>query len=373
MKSIFISLILLVFIITNLSVSNDILESNSNKDGNNVILNLLSNSEDWGERLVDPNFYINKGGTYQYSPYPSDSGVIKIVNTGTEAINLSKPEIISDIKGNGFIYAFEGISLNAPGVLDQIITNQQIQPGESLVIFVVFDPKVNGFHELIIKFPNDGIDTPTSILRGMGVFPKTSTNDLDFGIVEIGSDAVEKTVNFNIVNWENDYPLTITGFEFKETVGVGNFKFINNKIYDKNGNLLSLPVTLEPGNYITVTGEFKPLQEGTFTATLTTVSNAEIEAVSIWTGGGKITGVENDELYGNSLISPNPAEDYITIQTSEVLETSEVSKVQIFDILGLEVGQSSLIDGNIRINVSNLQSGVYFIKIGERVEKFVKM
>ncbi|MDT3738517.1 MAG: T9SS type A sorting domain-containing protein [Candidatus Kapabacteria bacterium] len=83
---------------------------------------------------------------------------------------------------------------------------------------------------------------------------------------------------------------------------------------------------------------------------------------------------ENSNVSREGLsIYPNPAEDYITIQTSEVLETSEVSKVQIFDILGLEVGQSSLIDGNIWINVSNLQSGVYFIRIGDKVEKFVKM
>jgi len=77
-------------------------------------------------------------------------------------------------------------------------------------------------------------------------------------------------------------------------------------------------------------------------------------------------------------IYPNPAEDFITIQTSEVSETSEVYKVQIFDVLGIEViSTPSLRDtpqeGNLRIDVSHLPSGIYYIKIGEKVEKFVKM
>ena len=47
--------------------------------------------------------------------------------------------------------------------------------------------------------------------------------------------------------------------------------------------------------------------------------------------------------------------------------------MHIFDMLGIEVGQSSLIDGNNRIDVSHLPAGVYFIRIGDKVEKFVKM
>ncbi len=96
-----------------------------------------------------------------------------------------------------------------------------------------------------------------------------------------------------------------------------------------------------------------------------------------------ITGVfSNSELSCEFLIYPNPAEDFITIQlqTSEVLETSEVSKVQIFNTLGIDVspaggsgGVSGADGGGFRIDVSTLPSGVYYIKIGNKVEKFVKM
>jgi ligand-binding sensor domain-containing protein len=76
-------------------------------------------------------------------------------------------------------------------------------------------------------------------------------------------------------------------------------------------------------------------------------------------------------------IYPNPAGDYITIQPSEGFKPSEGSKVKIFNTLGIEVssaggGVNEVDGGGYRIDISNLPTGVYFIKIGDRVEKFVK-
>ena len=82
----------------------------------------------------------------------------------------------------------------------------------------------------------------------------------------------------------------------------------------------------------------------------------------------------------NIKLFPNPAGDYITIQfqTSEVFETSEVSKVQIFNTLGIDVspaggGVSGVDGGGFRMDISHIPAGVYFIRIGNKVEKFVKM
>ena len=78
----------------------------------------------------------------------------------------------------------------------------------------------------------------------------------------------------------------------------------------------------------------------------------------------------------NFIISPNPATDFITIQfqTSEVLETSEVYQVQIFDMLGIEIISELIhpMTGSHRMNVEKLPTGVYYIRIGNKVEKFVK-
>jgi hypothetical protein len=93
------------------------------------------------------------------------------------------------------------------------------------------------------------------------------------------------------------------------------------------------------------------------------------------------TSVEDTPEKSGQLIYPNPASYFITIE----VKPSEGYKVQIFNTLGIEVGQSSLIvnssDTNgqagmlnlLKIDISNLPTGVYFIKIGDRVEKFVKM
>jgi hypothetical protein len=67
-------------------------------------------------------------------------------------------------------------------------------------------------------------------------------------------------------------------------------------------------------------------------------------------------------------IYPNPARDYIVIQPSES------SDIQIFDMLGINV--ITVVNGHARslqIEISKLSPGIYFIKIGNRIEKFLKM
>ncbi|MDT3739014.1 MAG: T9SS type A sorting domain-containing protein [Candidatus Kapabacteria bacterium] len=75
------------------------------------------------------------------------------------------------------------------------------------------------------------------------------------------------------------------------------------------------------------------------------------------------------------LISPNPASDYIEINLDNVASPIASEKVQIFDILGIEVMSESIqpMTGSHRMNIEKLPAGVYFIRIGDRVEKFVNM
>jgi hypothetical protein len=91
-----------------------------------------------------------------------------------------------------------------------------------------------------------------------------------------------------------------------------------------------------------------------------------------------IADVEENQVTASESIThsiyPNPATDYIEIQPSEGWQPSEGSAIQIFNTLGeivLSVEQTS--PSVQRIVVSKLTSGIYFIKIGNKVEKFVKM
>ncbi len=81
---------------------------------------------------------------------------------------------------------------------------------------------------------------------------------------------------------------------------------------------------------------------------------------------------DNNEIHNSISIYPNPAGDFINISIDYEagLYTREV---QILDLLGLVVSKSELTDGNNRIDISDLPRGSYFIKVGDKVEKFVKM
>ena len=77
---------------------------------------------------------------------------------------------------------------------------------------------------------------------------------------------------------------------------------------------------------------------------------------------------EEKDIFG---ITPNPATNFITIN----LQPSEGSMVEIYDMLGVKVISELIHQMTSRhlMNIENLSAGLYFIKIGSRVEKFVKI
>ncbi len=81
---------------------------------------------------------------------------------------------------------------------------------------------------------------------------------------------------------------------------------------------------------------------------------------------------ETDELQYK--LFPNPTSDYI-----EITQPFDVYIVQIYDILGVEVlstpsaAHPPLREGNLRIDVSALAPGMYFIRIGNQIQKFIKL
>jgi hypothetical protein len=76
-------------------------------------------------------------------------------------------------------------------------------------------------------------------------------------------------------------------------------------------------------------------------------------------------------------ISPNPATDYITLNIPPLEKRGiggVLQEIQIFDIIGncaLNVG--AIHEFPLRIDISSLPAGVYFVRIGEKMCKFVKI
>ncbi len=92
---------------------------------------------------------------------------------------------------------------------------------------------------------------------------------------------------------------------------------------------------------------------------------------------------ENYISESNFTISPNPASDYIeiTISNKGLQPFANSEEIAIYDVLGNVVWKSNsvalqtthrVVSTTERIDISHLPSGVYFVRIGERVEKFVK-
>jgi photosystem II stability/assembly factor-like uncharacterized protein len=80
------------------------------------------------------------------------------------------------------------------------------------------------------------------------------------------------------------------------------------------------------------------------------------------------TKVEMETLYNNcSFISPNPASDILTINSPM---TDYNSKIEIYNIYGIKVIEVPYTN---QIDVSSLVKGIYYLKINNKMEKFIKM
>ncbi len=75
--------------------------------------------------------------------------------------------------------------------------------------------------------------------------------------------------------------------------------------------------------------------------------------------------IENEQNNQKFFISPNPVNDILSINSS-----IELSKIEIFSSIGLKVLET---DWKKKIDVSGLTSGVYFLRAGYNIVKFIKL
>ncbi|OGU13244.1 MAG: hypothetical protein A2X61_03640 [Ignavibacteria bacterium GWB2_35_12] len=82
-----------------------------------------------------------------------------------------------------------------------------------------------------------------------------------------------------------------------------------------------------------------------------------------------LTDVNTEEKVNEAFkVSPNPVTDKLNVQLNDELNT----KFEIINILGLKVLTGELSGEYTTINISQLPSGMYFMKIRNEVRKFVK-
>ncbi|MDT3740574.1 MAG: S8/S53 family peptidase [Candidatus Kapabacteria bacterium] len=111
-------------------------------------------------------------------------------------------------------------------------------------------------------------------------------------------------------------------------------------------------------------------------------SLSEGELPNAFWGSGKLdvfgllskstSSAENDNPYNsanNISISPNPASDFIEIDCKDNNKNAEILNLQGEIVLSINLESHS----NNRIDVSSLSSGMYFVKIGKQVQRFIKL
>ncbi len=93
-----------------------------------------------------------------------------------------------------------------------------------------------------------------------------------------------------------------------------------------------------------------------------------------WTDGVEV----EENKAGEFSISPNPAEDFIKITGINPTLKRGTEVVQIFNVFGEKIPlrlttSPTPQEGNLLLDVSMLSSGVYFVRVGDKVGKFVKI
>ena len=82
-----------------------------------------------------------------------------------------------------------------------------------------------------------------------------------------------------------------------------------------------------------------------------------------------VTGVADISTSSNIVLYPNPASNFVVVKSEKIT----IENIQILDIAGKIVIYSSAKPAkNIRIDISNLKAGVYFINIGTEKSRIVK-
>jgi hypothetical protein len=110
---------------------------------------------------------------------------------------------------------------------------------------------------------------------------------------------------------------------------------------------------------------FSPHAGGTYTKTMTISNQTNTATVAL---NGVSTGIEEQKLE-NIQLYPNPAGDALNLIFNEN-DLPEV--IEIMDVCGRTVLSQHLVDGNVTINISGLQTGVYFVRANNIVKKFIK-
>ncbi len=251
-----------------------------------------------------------------------------------------------------------------------------IQANDSVKFSIRFLASQSGYYEDSVGWGNRCDDYYKAKVFAKVEDPFIFASDVWFDTTTVGKVGFK---DFYIKN-EGLVPLVITGYRGP-----------NQRICTTNLPLIAdyEPLILQAQEIKTFEIKYKPVAVGKLQDSIIFISDAgtnyknvcRIIGTSISTGLNSYDfEIESTKIIS---ISPNPATDFIEISYSPSIKRGQggvsVNGVRIFNIFGEEISTPSLLrnatpqEGNLRIDVSSLSPGVYFVRVGEKVGKFVKI
>jgi agmatine/peptidylarginine deiminase len=310
---------------------------------------------------ADPHKFTLTGELPQFPEIVVDKTESSVTSEGNEII---EDHITVSNIGSAEL-TFEISALDFDEMLTIATSNETVQPGESAIITLSYDfnsiAKVRGFQEYLGSFKvisndplNPEIEITLSAYYTPIEVPVLSLDKTNSSVTSEGFDVIEDHITVsNIGNAELTFE--ITALDFHEMLTIEPLDGTVQGGYEQIISLSYDFTNVENGEYL---GSFKLISNDP----LHLETEISLYAYQNYNG---ISDSKMSLLY----IYPNPAGNELRVTSDELQE----GVIEIFDVYGKKVlSHTAHHTPHTTINVSNLKSGVYFIKIENSVYKFVK-
>ncbi len=277
---------------------------------------------------------------------------------------------------------FEGKKITVPVTVNSAITTSdfvlQVAICEKKTTKNVGTNRETEFHNVLMAMVPNANGTNLDLTKGEK-FEEVLEIDMTGTHVEEMSDLVavifvQDSKTQQVLNSET---FEITG----EAIAVTDVSLSETTKELKVGETFTLTATIEPNNAenknitwsssddniakVDANGLVTAVSEGTATITVTTEDGGNTATCDVTVKAGSGTGI-NDNKANNIKIYPT------LVENGFVVETSNILALDIYSPTGKKVKTVKLTNSKQFINVSDLQSGMYMVKVGNEVIKFVK-
>jgi hypothetical protein len=327
--------------------------------GRGLKSDLTATSYNWERKRI------HRPGTFPIAPYPTvintlnPEPCIRLYNGGNTPLSIKKINDLT-VTGDKSVFNFDrskivGVTIPAYGELLVNVTFQPVTPGPYLYTFEY-------------ETDNSTISGVQTTLQGIGILPKISTKNYDLGKTIVNDFGHSNSDIIEITNdsWQYEDSVTITGLTatniFKDvavapTAWTG---FTESFRYDANPTRFPFPVTLQPGQTLTIDAiEFVARAKAQVSGSVTTVSDAEQNVTSNVVGEGLVPAVtitDDATVICRGLTDileftiNNTGESNLNIGPITLDETSHFKFVVDNDALGFNIPQGQSRTVQIRYN-----------------------